>query len=253
MPEAPRVDKRSPILKAAGITKYFGNICALENASFALHAGEICAFVGANGAGKSTMVGILGGFYTPDSGDIEIDGRQVVIKEVRTSQELGIEIVYQDLGMVPNMDVVFNLFLGRPIIKFGTLLNSRAMETVARQILAQMQVSSIQNLRAPVDSLSGGQRQVLAVARALHWRKRIVILDEPAAALGPKETEQVVQSIQDLREQGSSIIVVSHNMDHVFRICDRVVVFRNGRTVGQYDLGSLQMRDLVSLIMIGEQ
>jgi ABC-type sugar transport system ATPase subunit len=242
-----------PVLKVADAGKSYGSVVALESASFDIRAGEICAFVGGNGAGKSTMVSILGGVAAADHGRIEMDGREVSINGVRSSQDLGIEIVYQDLGMAPNMDAAFNLFLGRPIRKWGFLLDRKAMEARAREVLSQIHVSTIQDINVSVDSLSGGQRQALAVGRTMLWPKRIVILDEPSAALGPEETEQVIQLILTLRDRGSSVIVISHNMDHVFKICDRVVVFRHGRTVGQYETGRLNAKDLVSLIMLGEQ
>jgi ABC-type sugar transport system ATPase subunit len=242
----------APILRVSSVAKSFGSVRALVEANFDLREREVCAFVGGNGAGKSTMVGVLGGVFAADSGMIEMDGSEVTIGTVRASQALGIEIVYQDLGMAPNMDAAFNLFLGRPILKWGFLLDRKAMEARAREVLSQIHISTIQNIDAPVDSFSGGQRQALAVGRTVLWKKRIVILDEPAAALGPEETEQVIKLIQDLRARGSSVIVISHNMDHVFRICDRVVVFRHGRTVGQYELGALNAKDLVSLIMLGE-
>lgn len=241
------------ILKVTGAAKSYGSVVALANASFDLREGEICAFVGGNGAGKSTMVSILGGVVSADVGLIEMDGERVRIEGVRSSQSLGIEIVYQDLGMAPNMDAAFNLFLGRPIKKWGLFLNRKAMEARARDVLSEIHVSTIQEITASVDSLSGGQRQALAVGRTLLWPKRVVILDEPAAALGPEETEQVIQLVLKLRERGSSVIVISHNMDHVFKICDRVVVFRHGQTVGQYQLSDLNAKDLVSLIMLGEQ
>ena len=243
---------RELILKVSGIAKHFGGVRALEDASFALHESEICAFVGGNGAGKSTMVGILGGIHSADAGMIELDGNRISIAGVRHSQALGIEVVYQDLSMAPNMDGAFNLFLGRPMTKWGFLLDRKGMEAAARDVLAQIHISTVQDIAAPVDSLSGGQRQALAVGRAVHWRKRIVILDEPAAALGPEETEQVIRLIQGLRDRGSSVIVVSHNMEHVFDICDSVVVFRHGKTVGQYQLGEIDAKELVSLIMLGE-
>lgn len=248
-PPAPQ----TPILRVADIGKSYGSVVALESASFDIRPGEICAFVGGNGAGKSTMVAILGGVVAADHGLIEIDGQPVAINGVRGSQNLGIEIVYQDLGMAPNMDAAFNLFLGRPICKWGFLLDRKAMEKRAREVLSQIHVSTIQDIKASVDSLSGGQRQALAVGRTMLWPKRIVILDEPAAALGPEETEQVVQLIFMLRQRGSTVIVISHNMDHVFRVCDRAVVFRHGRTVGQYDVSDLNAKDLVSLIMLGER
>ncbi len=248
---AARAECGERILRVENVAKSFGGVCALEDASFDLRPREICAFVGGNGAGKSTMVGILGGLYVPDTGTIRLDDRRVVIDGVRKSQALGFEIVYQDLGMAPNMDAAFNLFLGRPIIKWKFLLDRQRMEQTARLLLAQIHVSTIQDIAAPVSSLSGGQRQALAVARAVHWRKRIVILDEPTAALGPEETEQVIGLIQTLRDRGSSVIVVSHNMDHVFQFCDRAIVFRHGRTVGQYELSQFKAKDLVSLIMLG--
>lgn len=249
---APSSAAAGTILKVAHVSKAYGGVKALTDASFDLRDGEILAFVGGNGAGKSTMVSILGGVVAKDGGIIEMDGVATDIGSVRASQHLGIEIVYQDLGMAPNMDAAFNLFLGRPIRKWGILLDRRAMEARTREVLAEIHVSTIQDINVSVDSLSGGQRQALAVGRTMLWKKRIVILDEPAAALGPEETEQVVRLIRDLRRRGSSVIVISHNMDHVFDICDRVVVFRHGRTVGQYDLTSLDARQLVSLIMLGE-
>jgi ABC-type sugar transport system ATPase subunit len=240
------------ILKVSQVAKSYGGVKALTDASFDLRENEICAFVGGNGAGKSTMVSILGGVVAKDGGAIELDGVETDIGTVRASQDLGIEIVYQDLGMAPNMDAAFNLFLGRPIRKWCYFLDRKAMEARTREVLSEIHVSTIQDIGVPVDSLSGGQRQALAVGRTMLWKKRIVILDEPAAALGPEETAQVIRLIQDLRKRGSSVIVISHNMDHVFEICDRVVVFRHGKTVGQYELASLDARQLVSLIMLGE-
>jgi fructose transport system ATP-binding protein len=171
---------------------------------------------------------------------------------VKDSRDAGIEIVFQDLGLAPNMDASFNLFLGRPIRRFGLFSNRREMERQTRKILADVHVSTIQDIRKPVDSMSGGQRQALAVGRAMAWRKRVVILDEPAAALGPEETEQVIRLIQTLREQGSSVIVITHNMDHVFRIADRVLVMRHGRSVAQLETADLEVDRLVNLIMLGE-
>jgi ABC-type sugar transport system ATPase subunit len=246
-------DSDTPILRVTEAAKSYGNVVALESASFDIREGEICAFVGGNGAGKSTMVSILGGVIPADRGRIEMDGKPITINGVRSSQDLGIEIVYQDLGMAPNMDAAFNLFLGRPIKKWGIFLDQKAMESRAQEVLSEIHVSTIQDITVSVDSLSGGQRQALAVGRTMLWPKRIVILDEPAAALGPEETEQVIQLILKLRSRGSSVIVISHNMDHVFKICDRVVVFRHGRTVGQYRLSDMNAKNLVSLIMLGEQ
>lgn len=248
---APQLDGTT-ILKVTGVAKAFGSVTALEHASFDLGEREICAFVGGNGAGKSTMVGILGGVYPADAGVIELDGQRIVINGVRSSQTFGIEVVYQDLGMAPNMDAAFNLFLGRPIVKWGFLLDRKAMEEKARAVLSEIHVSTIQDITVSVDALSGGQRQALAVGRTMLWPKRIVIFDEPAAALGPEETSQVISLIRKLRERGSSVIFVSHNMDHVLQICDRVVVFRHGRTVGQYRVSDINARELVSLIMLGE-
>jgi D-xylose transport system ATP-binding protein len=240
------------ILRVVEVAKFFGSVTALAGASFDVREGEICAFVGGNGAGKSTMVGILGGVLAPDAGTIELDGKPIVINSVRASRALGIEVVFQDLGMAPNMNAAFNLFLGRPILRWGFLLDNKAMEAKAREVLSQIHVSTIQDLTVSVDSLSGGQRQALAVGRTILGPKRIIILDEPTAALGPEETQQVIRLIQDLRDRGSAVIVISHNMDHIFQVCDRVVVFRHGRTVGQYGVSEINAKDLVSLIMLGE-
>lgn len=241
------------LLRVTGVSKSFGGVQALKDVSFDLRKNEILAFVGGNGAGKSTMVGILAGVQFPDRGTIEIDGQKVKINSVHISRSLGIEVVYQDLGLVPNMGGAFNLFLGRPLRKYGILLDTKKMEAAAREVLEKIHVSTVQDISVPVESLSGGQRQALAVGRVVHWRNRIVVLDEPAAALGPEETEQVIRLIKELREYGSSVIVVTHNMDHVYEVADRVLVFRNGKSYGPIVCSKISAKELVSLIMLGEE
>ncbi|MEZ2390675.1 ATP-binding cassette domain-containing protein [bacterium RCC_150] len=240
------------ILEGSHLAKHFGGVQALRDVSFDLREREILALVGSNGAGKSTLVSLLAGTNRPDRGEIRMDGEPIQFKTVRDSRAAGIEIVFQDLGLAPNMDASYNLFLGRPIRKFGIFADQKAMERQTRKILADVHVSTIQDIRKPVESMSGGQRQALAVGRAVAWRKRIIILDEPAAALGPEETEQVIRLIQTLRDQGSSVIVITHNMDHVFRVADRVLIMRHGSSVSQLHTHDLEMSKLVNLIMLGE-
>ncbi len=240
-----------PVLALKGISKHFGGVHALEGVSLELKEGEILALVGSNGAGKSTLVSILAGINRPDAGTIELDGTTVEIGSVAESRRRGIEIVLQDLNLVPNMSAPFNVFLGRPLRRFRFFANERAMELRTRELLSEEHVTTVQDLRVPVRSLSGGQRQALAVGRAAAWRNRIVIFDEPAAALGPEETEQVIRLIGNLRQQGSSIIVITHNMDHVFRIADRVVILRNGRLVAQVNCADVSTDQLVNMIMLG--
>jgi ABC-type sugar transport system ATPase subunit len=247
--------KRTPVgevvLEVSGVSKHFGGVQALSSVDMNLRDREILAIVGSNGAGKSTLVGILAGTYRPDTGQIRVDGRSCSIRSVSESRKLGIEVVFQDLGLVGNMDAPYNVFLGRPIRRFGFFANRAKMASHTRELLAQIHVSTVQDLRAPVSSMSGGQRQALAVGRAVKWRKRIVILDEPAAALGPEETEQVIALIQTLRDLGSAVIVISHNMEHVIRICDRVLVMRHGESIAQRETSELTTDTLIDLIMKG--
>jgi ABC-type sugar transport system ATPase subunit len=246
-------DAETPIIEVRSVSKHFGGIDAVVDVSFDLRKDEILALVGGNGAGKSTLMGFLAGTVKPDTGKIFFQGLPVEISSVKKSRELGIEVVFQDLGLVRNMDAAYNMFLGRPITRFGFLVNRRRMEAKTTEILTDIHVSTIRDIRVPVDSLSGGQRQAIAVGRATAWLKRVVILDEPAAALGPEETAQVMRLVKVLREKGSAIIMVTHNMEHVFEVADRVLVMRHGRAVVQRPCRELTPNQLVDLIMLGQQ
>lgn len=243
--------EQAPLLEMRSVAKHFGGVQALVDVSFDLRSREILAIVGSNGAGKSTLVSLLAGINQPDTGEIRLDGEVCAISSVAQSRRLGFEIVFQDLGLVGNMDAPYNVFLGRPIRRFGLFVDRHAMAAKTRELLAEIHVSTVRDLSAPVSSMSGGQRQALAVGRAVMWRKRIVVLDEPAAALGPGESEQVIRLIQTLRKRGSTIIVVTHNMDHVIRICDRVLVMYHGQSVAQRECSQLTTDSLIDMVMKG--
>jgi ABC-type sugar transport system ATPase subunit len=241
----------TPIVEATNLAKQFGGVHALRSASFQLWPGEVVAILGANGAGKSTLLKILAGVFPPDEGTLSVRGREVQSYDVGTSRSLGIEMVYQDLGLVPNMDACYNLFLGRPIRKFGIFADRKAMLEKTRSVIDSLGVTTMQDPTKAVEGMSGGQRQVLAIGRAVTWGSGVVILDEPAAALGIAETEQVLKVIEDLKRQGTSILLVSHNLEHVFRVADRAVVMYQGRTMAAIDIASSSVGDLTRAITSG--
>jgi ABC-type sugar transport system ATPase subunit len=240
-----------PLLRVEHLSKKFGGLLAVEDASFDLRHEEILAVVGANGAGKSTLIKCIAGAIEADSGTITLAGERVTIPNVAASRRLGIEVVYQELGLVPNMDAAFNLFLGRTPTRFGIFVNRKAMEQRTREVLQSLAITTLRDLSVPVDNLSGGQRQALAIGRALAWGRRIVILDEPAAALGVAETEEVLKLILQLRDRGCSVMVITHNLDHVFKLADRTLVMRNGRSVAELDTKQTSVDDLVKVITTG--
>lgn len=225
-----------PVIEAQGISKHFGNVVALENVDFEAYPREILALLGDNGAGKSTLIKILSGALRPDTGTIKIHGREVEFHGPRDAREHGIETVYQDLALAPDLDVAANLFLGREIMMPGVLgrfriVNQRAMRQEAEEHLRGLSVK-LSSARQVVDTLSGGQRQSVAVARTVLWGKDIVILDEPTAALGVAQTAMVLQLIRTVRDRGATVIYISHNLPHVWEVADRMIVLRTGRRVG---------------------
>ena len=239
------------MVEAVGLAKHFGAVQALRSASFRLWPGEVLAVLGANGAGKSTLLKILAGVFPPDEGSFLVRGQEVHSHDVGVSRRLGIEMVYQDLGLVPNMDAIYNLFLGRPIRKFGIFADRKAMLAKTNAVIETLGVTTIQDPTKPVESMSGGQRQILAIGRAVTWGGGIVILDEPAAALGIAETEQVLKVIEDLKQKGAAILLVSHNLDHVFRLADRALVMFQGRTVADIVIEKSNVAELTSAITTG--
>lgn len=241
-----------PLFALRGVKKRFGAVQALRGLDFEVRAGEVLALVGDNGAGKSTLVKTIAGIYQPDEGEYFFDGRPVSVTGPHDATSLGIATVYQDLALCDNLDVVSNLFLGREEIaggagRIGRVLDETAMEHRSHELLDQLAVS-IPNVRLEVGTLSGGQRQQVAVARSLLGDPKMVMLDEPTAALGVAQTAQVLQLIKRLRERGLAVVVISHNMADVFEVADRIYVMRLGGEAGTYDAAATDRDEIVAAI-----
>jgi fructose transport system ATP-binding protein len=227
-----------PVLEARGLVKTFGHVIGLAGVDLQLYAGEVLAIIGDNGAGKSTIIKCLSGAMTPDAGTMLVDGREMTFRSTQEAREAGIETVYQTLAVAPALDIASNLFLAREQRRSGLLgsvlrmLDTGGMKREAKQYIDDLGISTLQNINQAVETLSGGQRQAVAVARAAAFGGKVVILDEPTAALGVRETGQVLRLIRDLRERGLGIILISHNMPNVFEVADRVHIQRLGRAVG---------------------
>ncbi len=239
--------KSKPILELRGICKYFGGVHALKDVGLELYPDEILALVGDNGAGKSTLIKIIAGVYQPDEGEVLIEGKEIEMRSPRASMDLKIETVYQELALVDKLDVVENIFLGRPLTKFRWFVDRKRMVAETIDILKKLKIS-IPFLKEPVQNLSGGQRQALAVGRAIAWSGKIVILDEPTAALGVEETRKTLALITQIKKQGASVIVISHNLRHVFEVSDRIIVLRGGRRVGSRVKSKTNIDEIVKLI-----
>lgn len=233
------------------IEKHFGGVRAVAGVDLDLHAGEVVGVLGHNGAGKSTLMRVLSGAQPCDAGSIRIDGEDVRIDSPRRARELGIETLYQELALVDELDAVGNLFLGRELRSRFGLLDEDAMEASARDVLARLNPNFTQ-LREPVRRLSGGQRQAIAIARAVHFEARVLILDEPTAALGPAEKRVVTGVIEALRDEGMGILLVSHDLHDVMDVSTRIVVMRNGRIVGEGATADLEHDEVVTWIVGGE-
>jgi len=243
---------QAPILEARGIAKTFGRVTALSDANFRAYSGEVSAIVGDNGAGKSTLIKILSGALTPDGGDLTLDGTSVRFNSPQDARDHGIETVYQDLALAPALDVASNLFLGREARLPGILgrlgfLDDRLMRERARREIDDLHVG-LSSVQQPVFTLSGGQRQAIAVARATAWGKRIVIMDEPTAALGVRETAMVLNLIKRIKSSGIAVIMISHSMPEVFEVADRITILRLGRTVRQMRRNESSMTDVVAFM-----
>ncbi|MBN9308826.1 MAG: sugar ABC transporter ATP-binding protein [Devosia sp.] len=243
----------APVLEARNIARHFGAVTALADASLKLYPREVVGLVGDNGAGKSTLLKILSGIVAPSSGEIVIDGRPVVLKRAQDAMDAGIETVYQDLALVDTMSAYQNVYLGReelsknPLARLFNLVDDRQMRERAREVLNTLKVK-IPSINVSVKGMSGGQRQCLAIARALLWGRRIVILDEPTAALGVRETGQVLEVIRSLREQDVSVIIVSHNMQQLMSVADRITVMRLGRSIATRTVKDTEVNEIVGLI-----
>jgi D-xylose transport system ATP-binding protein len=240
----------SPLLQISDLTKSFGSVHALSGVDFEVEAGEVMALVGDNGAGKSTLVKCIAGTHQPDSARILFEGNEVHIHSPKDAARLGIEVVYQDLALCDNLDVVQNMYLGREASRFQ-ILNEAQMEHHTTETLKTLAVTTIRSVRQTVATLSGGQRQSVAVARAVMWNSKLVILDEPTAALGVAQTEQVLELVRRLGQQGLGVILISHNLHDVFETADRITVLRLGRNVGVFDRRQTSQQAVVEAITAG--
>jgi D-xylose transport system ATP-binding protein len=236
-----------PLLDLSGVSKRFGAVQALTDVDFEAHAGHVTALVGDNGAGKSTLVKIISGIISMDSGEYRFEGRPVHVNSPHAATDLGIATVYQDLALSDNLDVVANLFLGRERLSGSKLLNETSMEQQASGVLKRLAVR-IPSVRTQVASLSGGQRQSVAIARSMLGEPKLVVLDEPTAALGVAQTAQVLQLIRTLREQGHGVVVISHNLADVFEVADYITVLRLGRQVGVLEAKRTNSEEVVAAI-----
>ncbi len=241
----------TPILELRGVSKSFGSVQALQSVDFEVRAGEVMALVGDNGAGKSTLIKCVAGINSIDDGQILFDGKPVAIHGPKDAAKLGIEVVYQDLALADNLDVVQNMFLGREIHDPLFRLREAPMEQRTSETLKSLSVTTIRSVRQPVATLSGGQRQSVAVARAVLWNNRVVFLDEPTAALGVAQTRQVLDLVKRLSEQGLAVVLVSHNLVDVFEVATRITVLRLGRDVGVYERSKTNEQEIVEAITFG--
>ena len=241
----------SPTLEVRGLEKSFGAVHVLYSVNFTANAGEVTALVGDNGAGKSTLVKCIGGISPPDAGEMIFDGTPQIVHGPRDAALLGIEIVYQDLALSDNLDVVQNMFLGREMLTRFHTLDENSMEKLAKQALASLSVRTVRSVRQLVASLSGGQRQSVAIAKSVLWKSKIVILDEPTAALGVAQTEQVLDLVRRLAEQGVAVILVSHNMNDVMKVADSIGVLFLGRMAAQVRRADVTQTQVVELMTSG--
>ncbi len=244
-------DTQAPLLELRGVTKSFGSVQALTDVDFEVLPGEVMALVGDNGAGKTTLIKCIAGIHGMDDGEMLFEGEPVSVSGPKDAARLGIEIVYQDLALCDNLDVVQNMYLGREASRFE-ILQEPPMEVKTRETLAGLRVTTIRSIRQAVATLSGGQRQSVAVARAVMWNSRLVILDEPTAALGVAQTEQVLALVNRLAEQGLGVVLISHNLHDVFETATRIAVLRLGRNVGVYERSKTTQQEVVHAITAGQ-
>jgi D-xylose transport system ATP-binding protein len=241
----------TPLLELRGVFKSFGSVQALTDVDFEVRRGEVMALVGDNGAGKSTLIKCVAGIHGMDEGEIFFDGERVTISNPKDAGRLGIEVVYQDLALADNLDVVQNMYLGREARNSFYVLKEAPMEAKTAETLKGLRVTTIKSIRQPVATLSGGQRQSVAVARAVMWNSKLVILDEPTAALGVAQTEQVLALVNRLAEQGLAVVLISHNLHDIFETANRITVLRLGRNVGIFDRKSTTQQQVVEAITAG--
>ena len=243
-------DLPEPLLQLRAINKSFGAVHVLHDVDLEIYPGQVTALVGDNGAGKSTLVKVMAGIYPYDTGDYLFAGEHVTIHGPRDAAALGIEIVYQDLALCDNLDIVENMFLGRERVK-GVLLDEGAMEQQARDTLASLSVRTVKSVRQSVSSLSGGQRQTVAIAKAVLWNSKVVMLDEPTAALGVAQTRQVLDLVRRLADNGLGVLLISHNMVDVLEVADRITALYLGRVAADVSAKDVDQRQIVELITAG--
>jgi D-xylose transport system ATP-binding protein len=241
-----------PVLELRGVSKSFGAVQALYQVDFHVAPGEVMALVGDNGAGKSTLIKCIAGIHPFDEGEIVFDGETVNIHGPKDAARLGIEVVYQDLALADNLDVVQNMYLGRELVDGARRLNETDMEAKAQETLKGLSVTTLQSVRQTVAGLSGGQRQSVAVAKAVMWNSRVVILDEPTAALGVAQTRQVLDLVKRLGEQGLAVILISHNLHDIFEVADSITVLRLGQNVAEFKRTATNQQEVVEAITAGK-
>jgi D-xylose transport system ATP-binding protein len=241
----------TPLVELRDIRVSFGGVHAVDGVTVDLYPGEVVALVGGNGAGKSTLMRVLAGAHTADAGEIRIDGEPVTIHNPRDARALGVETIYQTLALADNVDAAANVFLGREILTRSGSLDDAAMASATRAVMRRLN-PRFTNLRTPVRSLSGGQRQAVAIARAVHFNARVLIMDEPTAALGPAETDQVHELIAQLKTEGLGIFLISHDIHDVFDLADRITVMLTGRLVGTVDKHDVTKDEVLAMIIMGK-
>jgi fructose transport system ATP-binding protein len=255
---AAATDTRTPVLSATRLVKTYGHVVGLDGVSLDLYAGEVLAIIGDNGAGKTTLIKCLTGAEIPDGGELRLDGKTVSFRRPQDARDAGIETVYQSLAVSPALDVAANMYLGReirrpgPLGSFFRMLDTKTMRKNARDELTRLGISTLQDVTVAIENLSGGQRQAVAVARAAAFGSKVVVLDEPTAALGVRESNQVLELIKRLRDNGVPVILISHNMPHVFEVADRIHIQRLGKRAGTITPSSHTMSEAVA-IMTGAQ
>jgi len=249
---APSAPRGVPLVEMDAISVAFGGVHAVEKVTVDLYAGEVVGLVGGNGAGKSTLMRVLSGAHTADSGEIRIEGTAVAITNPRDAKGYGIETIYQTLALAENIDAAGNMFLGRELLTRTGSIDDSAMESATRSVMGRLN-PRFKNFKVPVQSLSGGQRQSVAIARAIHFNARILIMDEPTAALGPAETAQVRELVLQLKAEGIGIFLISHDIHDVFDLSDRIAVMATGKLVGIVDRHQVTKDDVLGMIILGKK
>ncbi len=246
------MNTQTPLVEMRNIELAFGGIKAVDDVTIDLFPGEVVGLLGHNGAGKSTLIKVLSGAYKADAGEIYVEGKRAIINNPRDARKYNIETIYQTLALADNLDAASNLFLGRELVNKLGLVDDDAMEAETRKIMARLN-PNFEKFSSPVSALSGGQRQSVAITRAVYFNARILIMDEPTAALGPQETEMVNELIHQLKAEGIGIFLISHDIHDVMGLCDRVSVMKNGKLVGTENVGDVTDDEILAMIILGKQ